>query len=424
MHLNKDLERSGRTLFALCWLAYAVSYIGRLDFSSCMSMMVADGIFTTEFGGAVGTAFLACYGTGQLINGFAGDKVAPRTMIFIGLLGSGLMNVAMSFVGSASVAAVVWGMNGFFCSMLWAPVIRCFADYMTDKVRLSAGVNISSTIPIGTVCAYLISSVLLKTASWRTVFLVSGLAVAACAVVWLLGNLRLRPYLEEVSEMNRRSRSGVTADVKKAPFLPLLISSGVVFTVVAILFNGVLKDGITVWIPTYLKTTFDVSASFAAAVSIVLPLINIFGAYGANMLNRRVFRNEMTTSCVMFCISLSSILLLFFFGSVNIVLSAFLLALSTSSMLGANTMFLTFIPLQFGRQGRSSSMTGFLDACSYIASAVSSVIIGMTAVRYGWNVTVILWAAVAVVGGIVCIVGAPAWKKGKAALTDTDGGKR
>ncbi|HPE94809.1 MAG TPA: MFS transporter [Bacillota bacterium] len=414
-------NKSAVLLFALCWCAYAVSYVGRLNFSSCLSPMAQDGIFTSEYGGAVGTAFLACYGCGQLLSGFLGDRIKPEYMIFTGLAGSGCANILMACVNNGTQAIFIWGLNGLFCSMLWAPLVRCFADYMDSGDRMRAGINISTTIPVGTICAYLLCSLLLNFASWRTVFAVSGAAVLLCSAVWLAGMLSIRKYCRAVSYENIRQRQAFSeksaaSGNKKSGFFKLFITYGVIFTAVAILFNGVLKDGITVWIPTFLKNTFGVSASFAAAISIILPIVNLLGAYGANLLNRRVIKNEMATSGVMFAISLMSILTLYFAGHSSIVLSAFLLALSTSSMLGANTMFLTFIPLSFGAFGRSASMTGFLDACSYIASAVSSLLIGITAVRFGWNVTVLIWGAVALCGGAICAAGMGKWKKSREIL--------
>jgi OPA family glycerol-3-phosphate transporter-like MFS transporter len=94
-----------------------------------------------------------------------------------------------------------------------------------------------------------------------------------------------------------------------------------------------------------------------------------------------------------------------------------MLALTTASMLGVNTMFLTFIPLNFSNVGRASSVTGFLDACSYLASAASGVTIGVITESYGWNTTVITWIAVAFLGALVSFLGINSWKKGRFMLT-------
>ena len=416
-----EFERNAKKLTMLCWFSYMINYLARYGFSTSMSEMVADGIFDITFAGAVGTAFLAAYGTGQLVNGLIGDKVHPKFMIFIGLVGSAVMNILVGLSSNPVLIIILWCFNGYFCSMLWAPLVRCFSDFLLKKQQLKAGTSISSSIPIGNILSYLIASFFLKTMSWRMVFIFSGVIVMAMGFVWLLGMSSLKDYLnavkvEKVKEIQKDIVS-VKAPVSGKRLMPLLIATGLVFTIIGIFFNGILKDGVTLWVPTYVSQFFGTDASVASLVTIILPLFNLVGAYLAVRLFKKVLKNEMLTATVMFMISVVSLTFLFFFGRYSMILAVVMLALTTASMLGANTMFLTFIPLNFSNVGRASSVTGFLDACSYLASAVSGVTIGVVAKTYGWDTTVITWIAVAFLGASVSFFGIKAWKKGRFMLT-------
>jgi OPA family glycerol-3-phosphate transporter-like MFS transporter len=393
----------------LCWFSYMINYLARYGFSTSMSEMVADGIFDITFAGAVGTAFLAAYGTGQLVNGLIGDKIHPKFMIFIGLVGSAVMNILVGLSSNAVLIIILWCLNGYFCSMLWAPLVRCFSDFLLKKQQVKAGTSISASIPIGNILSYLIASFFLKTMSWRMVFIFYGVIVIAMSFVWLLGMSSLKDYLnavkvEKVKEIQKDIVS-VKAPVSGKRLMPLLIATGLVFTIIGIFFNGILKDGVTLWVPTYVSQFFGTDASVASLVTIILPLFNLVGAYLAVRLFKKVLKNEMLTATVMFMISVVSLTFLFFFGRYSMILAVVMLALTTASMLGANTMFLTFIPLNFSNVGRASSVTGFLDACSYLASAVSGVTIGVVAKTYGWDTTVITWIAVAFLGASVSFFG-------------------
>ena len=44
----------------------------------------------------IGTAFFFAYGAGQFVSGFLGDRLAPKKMVFTGLMVSGLCNLAMA----------------------------------------------------------------------------------------------------------------------------------------------------------------------------------------------------------------------------------------------------------------------------------------------------------------------------------------
>lgn len=400
------IRKKAKTLFYLCFLVYTTSYITRLNLSTSMNDMINAGCFDKEFGGAVATGFLVCYGIGQLLNGFLGDRISPRVMLSVGIIMSGVMNILMGLFTSAGMLMTVWCLNGFFCSMLWAPVVRCFSEFMPKDVRSRAGVMISVTIPLGGVLAYLTGSIMLKVADYRALFVLSGCIGIAAGIIWLAGTGRLSSYFTEVRTLTIAERTAMSKkNGTSVSFLKLIFTTGLIFAVFCILFNGVLKDGITVWIPTFLSERFEVSSSFAALISLILPIVNLLGAFAANYLNNRFFKNEYKTVATMFSVSALSVLLLYLAGSVSPVLSALLIALCTSSMLGANTMLLTFIPLRYSALGCSSSVTGFLDACSYLASAVASVSFGVISSSGGWDLTIASWGAVAILGLAFAVIG-------------------
>jgi len=86
MVLCKIRERKYvRRLFLLCWLVYCVSYIGRLNYSSAMAQLISEGFLTASQAGFISMVYFFAYGTGQMINGFLGDRVNPKRMIFAGL---------------------------------------------------------------------------------------------------------------------------------------------------------------------------------------------------------------------------------------------------------------------------------------------------------------------------------------------------
>lgn len=417
--METRIKRGSTVLFWLCWIAYTTSYVTRLNYSTAMSTMIAEGLFGKTFGGYLGTGFFACYGIGQLVNGFLGDRIRPKYMIGIGITASGVMNLFMAVLTNRYALLGVWCINGYCCSMLWAPVIRCFSEYMVAEKRSKAGISVSSTIPVGGIISYLLSSLILGTSgSYRMLFAVSGCIGIAVGALWVCGMNSIRAYLEEVqplvaAENGVASGSGTPTRKDTRPFFVLLAATGALLATVCVFFNGALKDGVTLWIPTLLSDGFGVSPSVASLVMTLLPIVNLAGAYVARYLDRRFFRNEMTTVCCMFGLSFVAVLLLYLAGSLSVLLAAFFVAVCTSSMLGANSMLLTFIPLSYSKVGRSSSVTGFFDACSYLASAGASPVIALVSEKYGWDITILSWCGVALAGALFAGVGIPLWKKGR-----------
>lgn len=74
-------------LFLLCWISYFSTYIGRQNYSAVMAEIIASEGYLNQACGMVGTGFFICYGAGQLVSGFLGDRISPKWMIFTGLTG-------------------------------------------------------------------------------------------------------------------------------------------------------------------------------------------------------------------------------------------------------------------------------------------------------------------------------------------------
>lgn len=411
-----DLRRSkhAKRLFLLCWLAYAASYVTKLCFSICMNGMISNGLFDEAFGGAIGTALFASYGVGQLVNGWLGDKISPKYMIGVGLSIASAMDILMALATNKFILLAVWCVEGVGCSMLWAPILRCISEYLPQKERDAAGTWISATIPVGTIVSYMVGGIFLDRLGYRAVFTVSGLIGATFVIIWVFGMHSLGDYFTSFKKESVSDNVRDVGVIRVCDLVRLVITSGAVMAIVCIFFNGILKDGVTLWLPTYLSETFHLSDSTASWLMNIIPIINLAGAFVAVQINKRITKNEFLTVSLMFAVSLVGILGLYFFGRYNVILAVVLMSLSTSSMLGANTMLLTFVPMFFAKVGRASALTGFLDAVSYLSSAVSAAAIGLIAGALGWNTTVIVWAAIAFGGAFFSTIIFPRWKKGRA----------
>lgn len=399
-------------IFIFCWLAYTSSYLGRLNYSACLVDIMGDLYITKTLAGAVSTGFLASYGAGQLINGLLGDRVSPKYMIFTGLFGAGICNFLMGINSLPYCLIVIWCLNGFFHSMLWSPIIKCFSEWLSGSNREKAALNISTTIPIGMVISYLISSVCLRFFSWRTNFLFVGLWLVAMSFVWFVGICSMKNEIEHNRIIVMANDNEEKTVIQNSPSLiRVILSTGLLFAVVGIFFNGILKDGVPQWIPTYLTEAYGIASSSAAFSSIIFSVINLSGAYIAAFVNKRTGSNELKTSAIMFIISTSALFLLKVFSGKSLILALVLISLAVSVMHGANTMFLSFMPLRFSKVGKASSVTGFLNACSYISSAVSTLVMGYLAENSGWNTLIMMWVGVSLVGLVICFGGITTWKK-------------
>lgn len=433
-------KKMGNFLFLLCWCVYFASYIGRLNYSSVMSSIIEEGLLSFSQAGSISMVYFFAYGIGQLCNGILGDRLKPQNMIFFGLFCSGLSNLLMGSVRIFSAMAVLWGINGYMQSMIWPPIIRIFAEKYTEERKRKCSVDIASSMAVGTLTSYFLSACAMKWISWQAAFFLAAGVMILIALGWNAGYGAVERFLkpdraaenalqdrspdfsenEILSEKKKTEKrktekrktdervaggkEGAGENGKRQVSLPaLIVGSGLAGILLPVMIHGVLKDGITQWVPTYIYDCFDVTNSFSVLVTMILPLINLSGAYMARYADRKHPEEEIRTSVIFFGGALVSLLLLLLFGKYHVFLAVVLFAVITASMMAVNTLYVNMIPLHFEKQGRVAAVSGLLNSVAYIGSAVSTFTIGIMVEKAGWTVTMSSWAVITAVALGICL---------------------
>lgn len=407
-------KRMGFFLFLLCWLVYFTSYIGRLNYSSVIASIKNEGILTLSQAGSISMMYFFAYGIGQLVNGILGDKAKPQLMIFIGLFCSGFANLLMGCVNVYPLMLLLWGINGYTQAMIWPPIIRIFAEKYTYESKMKYSVDIVSSMAVGTLTSYFLSACAMHFANWKFAFYIPAIMLTSMALIWIFGYRHVERFLEvhvtaaeeleekdvEIAPEQPYENSGRSM---KTPFKEILFSSGLAVILLPVMIHGVLKDGVTQWVPTYIYERFEVTASFSVVITMILPLINLSGAYLAKMADRRHPKNEVRSSIVFFTSAVIALVLLLGLGKYHVLFTAVLFAVITASMMAVNVLFVNLIPLHFEQQGRVSTVSGFLNSVAYIGSAVSTFTIGVLVEKCGWNATILTWIGITVLALLLVI---------------------
>ncbi|WP_320991637.1 MFS transporter [Hungatella sp.] len=397
-------------LFWLCWIAYFSTYIGRLNYSASLTGIILSEGFSKGQAGMIGTAFFFAYGAGQFVSGFLGDRLAPKKMVFTGLMVSGLCNLAMAGAKSSGLMTAVWCVNGLFQAFIWSPMIRLMYEYYKTETRMKACVSLNSSVPIGTMAAYGLTALVIWLSGWRTMFVLAGAALIGTSLFWITGMKRVERYAAESGKMEEMP-SGETGGSAKAAvnWKSLLIQSGFLFLMMALFVQGALKDGVTTWVPTYISETYGLSAILAITSTMVIPVFNLLGVYLASFANIHWFRNEVRTAGAFFVVSAAAILVLRLSSGRSMAVSFLMLALATTAMMAVNTMLIAVLPSYFGVIGRASSVSGLLNSSVYAGGAVSTYGIGALSVALGWNATIVIWFLMAAVSAVICFLTVRKW---------------
>ncbi len=408
-YVLKDYKKSKLLIIAL-WLVYASSYFIRTCYAASIAAIVDEGIFTKGQVGLIGTAFFICYGVGQLISGLLGDKVNPFAMIIFGSASGAVSCFAMAFADSLILLLIIWAANGFFQSMLWSPILRIYSETVDKDLSKKAILHIALSLPMGTICAYLISTVIIKYYNWKYVFVCGGICILAASLLIICLTLYIKNDIEKVRNQNALADSPVN-EKSKSGILSLAAVSGLFIIMIPSFLHGMMRDGITNWVPTMIGETYGVSPSFSVFLTILLPIFNAFGAYAVTPLYKKLGENEMKTAGITGALALIPLISLLFMNKMPVYVIIVLLAFTTSIMYALNYLIISLVPVRFSKYSATSGISGILNSAAHIGGAVSSYGFGAAAEGFGWNFVVIIWIVSAFLTFAFSLLSNRKWKK-------------
>ena len=207
MTLNTK-KREGLSLFLLAFIAYTVSYFGRNTFASCISAMAGEGLLAAGADGLISSAYLICYGSGQLINGFIGDYIRGKSIISGGLLMAALVLFLFPTFAvnddSGVMINVLWCFCGYFLSMLWGPMNKIIVENLPGKSGTASMTSLNVASITGTMLTYAVCAVFSARHEWQGAFYFLGVLTLCGAVTSYV-----LIYIPE--------KKGILADKKEQP---------------------------------------------------------------------------------------------------------------------------------------------------------------------------------------------------------------
>lgn len=380
-------------------LAYTVSYITRINYGAIISEMVlSTGMTKAQLSLGVTGSFFT-YGIGQIISGICADRYSPKKIVSMGFLITVAMNVILPFCTNHYQMLVIWCINGFAQAFMWPPIIKIMISTFSAEEYKNASVKVSFGSSIGTIIVYLVSPIIISAFSWKYVFWFSAFCGFIMLLIWNKADLESDSYCVKKSEkVNKINISGI--------FCPVMI-----FIFIAIVLQGMLRDGVTTWIPSYLSELYNMDNEISILSGAILPLFTILCFEIVSRLYQKKFKNPISCSSLVFSIGLLSALGLLLLAGKSFIGTMAFAALLIGSMHGVNLMLVCMIPPYFKKYGNVSTASGIINACTYVGSAISTYGIAVLSDKMGWNFTVLIWALIAMFGTLICVFSAKKFEK-------------
>ena len=399
-------ERIAPRAKAIAWLfmlVYFASYTMRINFAVMIVSVSADMMLPKTALAVVLTAMTVSYGVGQLVSGRLGDFISPKIILTGGLCLAILSNLAMYLSSSIPIMAVVWTFNGLAHAMLWPPMVALMSNTLNAEEYSYVVVRVCWGSSFATIMLYTVCPLLLRITGWRTVLLLCALFGLATLLIWLFC---AKPLFGQ-AKTEERAKETQRRPIPKYAYFPIAL------IMLGIILQGMLRDGVTNWMPSFLLESFGLSEENAILLAVIPAIFSIFCFSLSDLVYRRLLRHETVCAAAFFLVSVTAslILLLCIKLGGSVILSALMMALVIGCMHGVNLLLISFVPRHFSSFGIVSGLSGLLNSCTYVGASISTYGFAALADSKGWGVTILGWAILSMLGVAVCLFASRSWSR-------------
>jgi OPA family glycerol-3-phosphate transporter-like MFS transporter len=396
--------------FVTIWITYGSFYLCRANISFALPGLSDEFGYSKTALGLLGTALFIMYSLGQFVNGQLGDKYGARKLVFVGMIGSALLNIVFSFSTAFGFMLVVWGLNGYFQSMAqrgkWMGLM-------------------GSCYQIGNALSWLLASYLAAHYTWRALFWVPAILFLISSAHFVT---RLRNAPEEIGlppiEQLRKIAAGEAPEPAKldptsAPVCRVTEDKhkGFGYTVkvcvtnpriwgvsVAFFCLDIIRYGFFYWAPVFLIEVQGASISSAGLSVAVLPLAGSIGAVTCGWATGRFFDNRRAPVVCLCLFGLAIFSYLFYYAEAGAwLLGLFYLAVIGFCTYGAHVLMVGHAAQDFAGRKAAASAAGFIDGFGYIGAAMTGVFTGWLVDNYSWTAGFWYWIIAALVAAFIML---------------------
>lgn len=374
-------------------LTYMFFYNGRQNINLVMNLMKEEFGSSAGAIGVVTSALFWCYAFGQLINGRLGAYFGYKRFMMFGVAASAILNVIISFQQNLYVIAILWGLNGFCQSMVWANGVGVLNKWWPKKERGFASGLATAFSGVAQVVTYLTIMWCLELNpewGWRAGFRFPMIPMVLILIAFALffkekpEDVGLAPFEEEDKAAAERD-AALSAEVEKKGYLypyKVLFSEPkvIVFCLISAI-AGVGRYGLLTWVPSYFMEEMNLSVKEGIFSSILLPIGQACAMFVFPLITDKVFKGKREPMLALASIVTFCGMICFPFFKSQAPASIMLFVVGVSGMV---TGVIWAVAGDMGGRAFASTVVGVLDWAVYMGAAIQAAVFGFVKDHFGW----------------------------------------
>jgi OPA family sugar phosphate sensor protein UhpC-like MFS transporter len=377
------LYRSNRIRVMLAiTIGYGLIYMCRLAIGVVKKPLIDEGIFTPAELGTIGSALFYTYAIGKLTNGFLADHANVRRFLAAAFLLTALCNILMGFATTVWLAALLWGLNGWFQSFGAPGGVVAMTAWFSNRERGRAYGVWSTAHSIGEGLTFLVVGGLVSLLGWQWGYWGPGIIgiVTAIGVFVLLSDRPQTMGLPPVNEWKQDQYSEGAKDgalsTLKLQFSVLKIPAIWVLALASAT-TYVTRYAINSWGILYLQEARGYSLPMAGTLLMVSTLAGIAGAIAFGFTSDKLFNARRPPANLLFAILELIGLGIIFFGPTNTPMLIAGMLLFGMGLTGLVTSLGGLFGVDVAPKRAAGAVMGVIGVFSYLGAAIQEQVSGI-----------------------------------------------
>ncbi|MCT4620428.1 MAG: MFS transporter [Marinisporobacter sp.] len=409
----KSLESKKYAWFTLMGfsLMYAFVYNGRFNMELALPLMSKELNLTKGDMEILTVILYWTYAIGNFVNGRLGEIFGCKRFIMAGVLLTILTNWFVSMSTSIKIIIILWGMNGFFQSMIWAPGISLIAQWWSSEKRGFAAGFAHGFSGMGHIILWLstmATTCMFPQYGWRGFFVIPVISLWIMSFVyWMMSkekSIAMNLWDEEDEKSRKKEEAYKIISLKENKIVPykcLLKQWQFCIWCVISALASIARYGLLTWIPLYYAQKVHMPIKTGIFSTLVLPMGMALGTFIVPWTTDRIFsRNR--AEAIIICGAMSALMVFIFPSMMTSTTAIITIFWSGFFLYGINGVIWAY-SIDVGTRVFAGTAAGILDWAAYMGAAVEAMLF-----RYILNNTnswAYVFAAIAMMCMLMVILG-------------------
>jgi OPA family sugar phosphate sensor protein UhpC-like MFS transporter len=363
-------------------LGYGLIYTCRLAIGMVKPSMIDAGIFTPAEFGLIGSALFYTYALGKLTNGFFADHANMRVFLTFGFVMTAICNIGMGFADTVLLAAVIWGINGYFQGFGAPGGVVAMTHWFSNKERGRAYGLWSTAHSVGEGLTFFVTGAVVAYFGWRWgYFIPAMIGFAAAVMMWTLVRDRPRTmglptvadwkndHLPESEASKAKSTLALQFSILKIPAIWILALSSAA--------NYVTRYAINSWGPLYLQEARGMDELASGTMLMISTLAGIAGSILYGIISDKFFDARRPPANLLFFVIEFIGLMLIFFGPTDMVTLTIGMLLFGLGLTGLVASLGGLFAVDICPKRVAGAAMGVIGVFSYIGAAIQENVSGI-----------------------------------------------